>query len=135
MVKALNPPIRRKSKLPKIVVGGMARRVSIRIPAKMLEELNDLLAREGKTGHYKGKWISDAILALFQEEDYIELINEEWLDRKNNVPLQVTLTKEAEDVLAKIQEALKKESPGRKDLISATIRVAMTAALIRCGVI
>ncbi len=135
MVKALNPPIRRKSKLPKIVVGAVTRRFSIRIPVKMLEEVNELLAREGKNGHQKGKWISQAIEHLYYDEDYVELIKEEWLERKNNVPLQVTLTKEAEEILIKIVDRLKEECSGRKDILSATIRVAITAALIRCGVL
>lgn len=135
MVKALNPPIRRRSKLSKIVIGSVTRRISIRIPVKMLEEVNELLINEGKTGHQKGKWISHAITSLYHDEDYLELIKEEWLDRKNNVPLQVTLTKEAEDVLLKIINALKKDCPARKDLLSATVRVAITAALIRCGVL
>lgn len=135
MVRALNPPIRRKTKSPKIVVGSLARRVSIRIPAKMLEEMNILMANEGKTSHYKGKWISNAIVALYEEEDFVALVNEEWLDRKNNVPLQVTLTKEAEEALSQMQQTLEEEISGRKDLLSATIRVAITASLIRNGVI
>src|SRR5215207_6447278 len=109
MVKALNPPIRRKSKLPKIVVGSVARRFSIRIPEKMLEEINEVLAREGKNGHQKGKWISQAIDSLYYDEDYVELIKEEWLERKNNVPLQITLSKDAEETLIKIVDKLKEE--------------------------
>lgn len=135
MVKALNPPQKRKSKQSKVIVGSIARRASIRVPEKMLEEINEVLERDGKSSYQKGKWISQAIQDLFNEEDYIELIKEEWLDRKNNIPLQVTLTKEAEDTLEKIVSELKEDGSSRKDHLSATIRVAITAALVRSGVL
>lgn len=135
MVKAFNPPFKRKSKQPRIIMGSVARRASIRVPEKMLEEINDVLEQNGKSGYQKGKWISQAILDLYNEEDYIELVKEEWLDRKNNIPLQITLTKAAEDILGKIVDELKEEGSGRKDHLSATIRVAITAALIRSGVL
>ena len=65
----------------------------------------------------------------------MELVKEEWLDRKNNIPLQITLTKDAEIILGKIVCALEADGSARKDHLSATIRVAITAALIRCGVL
>ena len=135
MVKALNPPLKRKSKQPRIIMGSIARRASIRVPEKMLEEVNGVLEQDGKSSHQKGKWISQAILDLYNEEDYLELVKEEWLDRKNNIPLQITLTKAAEDILEKIVDELKEEGSARKDHLSATIRVAITAALIRSGVL
>ncbi len=135
MVKALNPPLKRKSKHSRIIIGSVARRASIRVPAKMLEEINDVLEKNGQSAYQKGKWISQAILNLYNEEDYVELVKEEWLDRKNNIPLQITLTKDAEIILGKIVCALEADGSARKDHLSATIRVAITAALIRCGVL
>jgi len=135
MVKALNPPLKRKSKQPRIVIGSVARRASIRVPTKMLEEVNDVLEKNGQSTYQKGRWISQAILDLYNEENYIELVKEEWLDRKNNIPLQITLTKEAEGVLEKIVSELETNGSARKDHLSATIRVAITAALIRSGVL
>lgn len=135
MVKALNPPLKRKSKHSRIIIGSVARRASIRVPAKMLEEINDVLEKNGQSAYQKGKWISQAILDLYNEEDYVELVKEEWLDRKNNIPLQITLTKDAEIILGKIVGALEADGSARKDHLSATIRVAITAALIRSGVL
>lgn len=133
MVKALKPPYVRKSKTSKIILKPNTRRASIRVPEKMLEEINHILEDEGKSSYQKGRWISQAIVELYEMEDFIELIQEEWMDRKNNIPLQITLTKEAEESLDKLVESAKEHGLTRKDIISATIRVAITNALIKEG--
>lgn len=97
----------------------------------MLEELNSVVEREGKT--HKGKWISKAIVDLYETEDFIGLIEEEWIDRVNNLATQVVLTKEAKEALNKIIDEVKQKGIERNDLISATIRVAITNALVRVG--
>ncbi|MCS5712813.1 hypothetical protein [Candidatus Berkiella aquae] len=132
MVKAFNPPHARKSKSAKpLKLNSSVRRASIRMPEKMLEEVNKILELEGKT--HKGKWISKAIIDLYETEDFIGLIDEEWFDRANNFAIQVVLTKEAQSALNNIIKEAKQQGLERNDFISATIRVAITNALVREG--
>lgn len=132
MVKAFNPPHARKSKSAKpLKLNGSVRRASIRMPEKMLEEMNNVLEREGKA--HKGRWISKAIIDLYEAEDFIGLIEEEWFDRANNLAIQIVLTKEAKEALNNIINEAKQKGLERNDLISATIRVAITNALVREG--
>lgn len=132
MVKAFSPPHARKSKSTKpLKLNSSVRRASIRVPEKMLEEINAVLEREGKA--HKGKWISKAIVDLYETEDFIGLIEEEWFDRANNLATQVVLTKEAKEALNNIINEAKQKGLIRNDLISATIRVAITNALVREG--
>lgn len=132
MVKAFNPPKKIISRQLK-KTNKSVQRASIRMPKKMHEEIVSILKRERKSSYYKGKWISQAIIDLFNIEEYIDLIDEEWIDRTNNIAVQVVLSEEAKIALNKMIAAVKERGIERNDLISATIRVAITNALIVQG--
>lgn len=105
------------------------KQVSIRLPEKMLNDINQAVVEDGVSLKRRSAWISDAIIALKDIPNCCELVLEEWVSRSANKPLQVTLTADAISALETIKTSVSSQDK-RKGENSAVIRTAMIQKLI-----
>ncbi len=99
------------------------RKVNVRIPIEMLNDIDDSISSKKK----RSDWICSAIIALREKENFSELVLEEWIEAGNNKLVQFRLTKQADDALLNIQNNIKDNA---HDPLSAIIRCAAIQKLI-----
>lgn len=109
------------------------KKVTIRVPIKMLEDISQHLAKQNISIKKRSEWICKAIEDLHKSEDYSEIVCEEWIEAGNNILLQVNLDNRALAALEEMKTNLKLlaiDNPQVKDEISCIIRTAILQRLI-----
>lgn len=100
-------------------------RISVRLPKKMLSELDDKLASDGFNKKQRSTWVSDAICRLSTKPLFNDYVLENWMDNGNNISTQFTLTQEACNKLEFIRETLTAEDLANTELKSAVVRTSI----------
>jgi hypothetical protein len=105
------------------------RRLNVRVPEKMVQEIEAKMKEDGFNSKQRSEWISRAILDLEKIESFSTFISEEWIVPGKNILLQVSIDSEANYALEKIVLISKKEL-NSDDLQSSVIRTAILQKLI-----
>jgi metal-responsive CopG/Arc/MetJ family transcriptional regulator len=107
------------------------RRISIRMPKGMLEDIDFVLQKTNQSLRNRSKWISIAIINMSTTSNFDYMVSEEWLSPGNNESVQVTLTPEAELALSKMQEILINKENINSELISSIVRASIIQHIIK----
>lgn len=121
MAKLFVPP---KDTLP------LKKRVSVRMPHGMLDDIRSTLLSQGVSLRLQSQWVSEAIVRLHAMPGYWDAIAEEWLSPGANIVKQITLNENAMNALKAIGDQLKQQRPETNDANSKIIRTAIYQALI-----
>ncbi len=105
------------------------RRLNVRVPEKMVQEIEVKMREDGFHSKQRSEWISQAILDLSKMESFTTFISEEWIVPGKNILLQVSVDSEAQDALEKIV-SVSREELNSDDLQSSVIRTAILQKLI-----
>ncbi len=108
----------------------LKKRVSVRMPQGMLDDIRSTLLRQGISSRLQSQWVSEAIVRLHGIPGYWNAIAEEWLDPGNNTVKQITLNEKAVNALKSMGDQLKQQCPETDDASSKIIRTAIHQALI-----
>ena len=96
------------------------KRISLRIPRQMKDEIINEMKKHGIPEKKRSKWISEAIVALSQKAHFTMDILEEWIESGQNTPTQITLAPNAETALQNMLSTLKEAEVTKNDMQSAT---------------
>jgi len=108
----------------------LKKRVSVRMPHGMLDDIRSTLLRQGVSLRLQSQWVSEAIVRLYAMPGYWDAIAEEWLDPGANTVKQITLNENAMNALKAIGDQLKQQRPETDGANSKIIRTAIHQALI-----
>jgi len=108
----------------------LKKRVSVRMPHGMLDDIRSTLLRQGISSRLQSQWVSEAIVSLHDMPGYWNAIAEEWLDPGANTAKQITLNEKAVHALKAMGDQLKQQCPETNDANSKIIRTAIHQALI-----
>ncbi len=123
MVKKLNIPVSNKNQ-----------RISIRIPLKLNDEINNFLTSHNIPSRNRSEWIVKAIHKLKEVPQYWIQVQEDWIERGQNVNIQVSLDKATKKLLSDMsKEVSMKLNEDSTDLNSNIIRTAIIRRLIEEG--
>lgn len=106
------------------------KRLSVRMPKSMIIDIEHRIKTEYKSVKFRSKWISAAIDELSQDENYSDLIAEEWIEPGKNEIIQITLDPQAEERLNYMDKKLN-EIIHNKDISSSIVRTAILQKLIK----
>lgn len=120
MVKVFKSPQKISSK----------KRISLRLPVQMLNELNNCMEAVGKNKKERSHYISQAIIELEATGHFEGLVAENWLERGDNCSIQISLNQEAELALNTIEKVCNKKQESKTDLISAIVRTAIIQKIL-----
>lgn len=122
MIKVFGRQLNKKS--PK-------KRISVRVPQAMLEDVKKVMANEGVNQRFRSRWIADTIIRLVTMPNYLQIISEEWIDPGKNKVIQVSLEADAIEALYTITKELKEDSEQqKKDLHSTIVRTSIIQAIL-----
>ena len=107
----------------------MKSRISLWIPKKMKQEINQLLAKKGISSKKQSFWISNTVVNLAKRSDHLDCIIEEWLEPGISELIYVTLDMQAIEALDQLSNTLTVANMA-EDNQSSIIRTAITQALI-----
>ncbi len=108
----------------------LKKRVSVRMPHGMLDDIRSTLLRQGLSSRLQSQWVSEAVVRLHGIPGYWNAIAEEWLDPGANAVKQITLNEKAVNALKAMSDQLKQQCPAANDVNSKIIRTAIHQALI-----
>ncbi|NOY51174.1 MAG: hypothetical protein GXO88_11530 [Chlorobi bacterium] len=108
----------------------LKKRVSVRMPQGMLDDIRSTLLRQGLSSRLQSQWVSEAMVRLHGIPGYWNAIAEEWLDPGANIVKQITLNEKAVNALNAMSDQLKQQYPAANDVNSKIIRTAIHQALI-----
>jgi metal-responsive CopG/Arc/MetJ family transcriptional regulator len=121
MIKVLTPKNKKKPN-----------RISVKIPKKLDSELSTHIEKNCLSKKARSKWISEAIEELSTSETYWLLVQEDWIERGNNVTIQVSFDKPHESLLTRmIVEVQKNLDEETDDLKSSIVRTAIIGKLMK----
>ena len=107
------------------------KRVSVKMPPKMLIDLDEALARDGYSKKQQSKWVNEALNTLFQKPNYLEIAAEEWSERGGSEQVNILLdeanVEKIKDSASKYRQVFGVE---RFDLQSKFIRSAIIQRVI-----
>ena len=106
------------------------KRISVRMPKEMLNEIDTTLSALKISTRLRSRWISEAIVNFYKNNDYIEAVQEEWIDPGQNKVIQIFLEKEAEDIVELIVSKLKNTEEAHAEP-SSIIRASVIHELLR----
>lgn len=109
------------------------RRISVRIPKKMIDDLNTAMKKIGLSTRMRSSWISDSVIALKKHPYYTDCVLEEWIESGNNTSIQISLSEQASAVLDNMLQEIKNIEDNKSDMQSAIIRTAVLQNLIEIG--
>ena len=105
------------------------KRMSVRIPVSMLNDINENILKASLPIKHRSRWISEAISNLHKEPNCFDFISEERIDPGNNVLIQVSLEQNAEKSL--IEMSTKANVLLNKDPYSSIIRTAIIHKIMK----
>ena len=106
------------------------KRISVRIPESMYKDMLAVFLRDGVSARNLSTWVSDAIIKLKSQKNFIEIIEEEWIDKGNNISRPISLTPEAANIFSEIYGIYCKQAKGSVEIKSKIVRTAITQRLI-----
>ena len=97
----------------------------------MLQDIEGVLRNQGITYRKRSVWISDALLAMKQQPNFIQYIQEEWLNPGNNATIQISLESAAELALTQMLEVSAAELDKHNELVSSIVRASIIQAILK----
>ncbi|MBV1929680.1 MAG: ribbon-helix-helix domain-containing protein [Gammaproteobacteria bacterium] len=108
------------------------KRVSIRMPKKMLTDFNEALDKEGYSTKKKSLWVNEALRTLFSKSNFLEIAGEEWNEKGDSNQINLTIELDNVSQLKKAINDYRREfNSERTDLQSKFIRSAIIQRVIK----
>ena len=106
------------------------RRISVRVPKKMIDDLNIAMQTIGLATRMRSSWISNSVIDLKKYSYYTDCVLEEWIESGNNTSIQISLNEQASIALDDMLKEIKNIEDNKSDMQSAIIRTAILQKLM-----
>jgi len=120
-IKLFHPP-----KLKKEV----KKRLTVRVPVKMLNDITICLTREKMSQRKRSEWIAHSIISLGEIENFADLIAEDWVEPGQSCPVQITLDKDAQKILETLKDEIINKRIHINEPQSSIVRTAINQKLL-----
>ena len=109
----------------------LRKRISVRVPKKMLSDFNSALERDGYTQRKRSEWVNSALHSLLSNPYYLDIVSEEWIERGDSNQLTLLIEGYNIEVLKKAMNRYRETfQTERLDLQSKFIRSAIIQKII-----
>ena len=107
-------------------------RLTVRLPEKMLSDIQIAMTQAGYTPRQRSKWIGESIRELCRVDYFPELVAEDYIGPGHNTPVRITVDGNIyRDMQPAIERSEKEES--LVEVQSKFVRTAIHQRLIREG--